>query len=142
MPSLPGRTCSTPGCRGTAQGTYCGACRAAKYRAQDTNRDTSKDRGYDQAHKRLRLLCFERDGWKCVDCGWEPTVIRQCREFGLNAPPLGEILKELAARKNANQKHLHGEHQIPIEQRPDLRLELENYRTRCSTCHNAKTKLG
>ena len=35
--------------------------------------------------------------------------------------------------------HLHADHQIPIEQRPDLRLDLDNLRTRCNRCHNAKS---
>jgi 5-methylcytosine-specific restriction endonuclease McrA len=49
------------------------------------------------------------------------------------------ILDELRRAKNRNDRHLHGDHQIPIEERPDLRLSLDNYRTRCSTCHSAKT---
>jgi hypothetical protein len=28
---------------------------------------------------------------------------------------------------------------VPIEQRPDLRLDLDNLRTRCDRCHLAKT---
>lgn len=37
------------------------------------------------------------------------------------------------------EKHLHGDHIVPIEERPDLRLDLENYATRCNECHSAKT---
>lgn len=74
-----------------------------------------------------------------MDCGWKPDIIRQCAEYALDAPPLEAILDELRIRKNRNDTHLHGEHDIPIQQRPDLRLELDNYRTRCSVCHSAKT---
>jgi 5-methylcytosine-specific restriction endonuclease McrA len=49
------------------------------------------------------------------------------------------ILEELRRRKISNDVHLHGEHDVPIDVRPDLRLELDNYRTRCSVCHSAKT---
>jgi len=35
---------------------------------------------------------------------------------------------------------LHADHQVPIRERPDLRLDLDNLRTRCDRCHLAKTK--
>jgi 5-methylcytosine-specific restriction endonuclease McrA len=34
---------------------------------------------------------------------------------------------------------LHADHQIPVVERPDLRLDLDNLRTRCDRCHRAKT---
>jgi 5-methylcytosine-specific restriction endonuclease McrA len=34
---------------------------------------------------------------------------------------------------------LHCDHVIPIEDRPDLRLDLDNLATRCDRCHNART---
>jgi hypothetical protein len=37
------------------------------------------------------------------------------------------------------EKHLHGDHDTPIQDRPDLRFDLDNYRTRCNECHSAKT---
>lgn len=66
-------------------------------------------------------------------------MVKQCRQVGLGEPPTDVILDELRRRKNSNDVHLHGEHDIPIEVRPDLRLSLDNYKTRCSTCHSAKT---
>lgn len=140
MPSLPARACSTPGCHGPAiNGSRCDPCQAARYKLQDIRRQSSHDRGYDADHRKLRILCFQRDAWTCVDCGWKPDVVEQCLNIGIEEPPLEIILDELRQRKNRNERHLHGEHDIPIEVRPDLRLDLENYKTRCSECHSAKT---
>ena len=97
------------------------------------------ERGYDVYHRRLRVLCFIRDGWRCVDCGWEPDIVRLCRENGLDLPPTWRILRELRDRFADGLTHLHADHQIPIAERPDLRLDLDNLRTRCDRCHRAKT---
>ena len=74
-----------------------------------------------------------------MDCGWEPDIIRLFREFGLGDPPVDELLAELRDRKTQRARHLHAEHEIPIAERPDLRLDLDNFRTRCDGCHQAKT---
>ena len=50
-----------------------------------------------------------------------------------------EVLAQLRARFHRGERHLHADHQIPIEERPDLRLDLDNLRTRCNLCHAAKT---
>lgn len=105
----------------------------------DRHRLSPTERGYDGAHRKLRLLAFERDGWTCVDCGWQPMVVRQCKEVGLEMPPRAVILEELRRAKNLNERHLHADHEVPIEMQPNLRLELDNYRTRCNICHSAKT---
>jgi hypothetical protein len=49
------------------------------------------------------------------------------------------VLEELRRAKLAHQRHLHADHQIPIADQPDLRLDLDNLRTRCNQCHSAKT---
>jgi 5-methylcytosine-specific restriction endonuclease McrA len=49
------------------------------------------------------------------------------------------VLAELRDRHNRRERHLHADHQVPIEDRPDLRLDLDNLRTRCDGCHRAKT---
>jgi 5-methylcytosine-specific restriction endonuclease McrA len=106
---------------------------------RDERRGTSAQRGYDAAHRRLRVLCFIRDEWRCVDCGWEPNLVTDFRLFDLGPPPVEQVLAELRERFSQGEKHLHADHQIPIHDRPDLRLSLDNLRTRCNACHGAKT---
>lgn len=134
MPSLARRNCSN-GCGRTSDGGPCTNCT----KQRDARRGTPTARGYDANHRKLRIQCFQRDGWRCIDCGWEPDVIRQCRELQLDEPPLEVILDELRIAKNQNKRHLHGDHNEPIQERPDLRLDLDNYRTRCNECHSSKT---
>lgn len=96
-------------------------------------------RGYDSIHRRLRVLAFKRDAWTCIDCGWMPDCVRQCRAISIEDPPAELILEELRQRQQRNQQHLHADHEQSIELRPDLRTDLDNYRTRCNRCHSAKT---
>jgi hypothetical protein len=91
---------------------------------------SSAERGYDADHRRLL-----RDGWRCADCGWAPEIVEQFRRLGLGAPPTDRVLAELRHRHNRGERHLHADHQVPIVQRPDLRLDLDNLRTRCDRCH-------
>ena len=138
---LPGRNCSTPQCKGRAtHGPKCDDCwRTLSEHNRTAHRLPPSQRGYDDVHRRLRVLAFQRDEWTCVDCGWQPDCIRECRAIGIEDPPTDVILAELRQRRIRNQRHLHGEHDQPIEDRPDLRTDLDNYRTRCSACHSAKT---
>src|ERR1019366_3556302 len=133
------RPCTTPGCPELTPGGPCEQHRRARQREHDERRGTSAERGYDADHRRLRVLCFQRDGWPFVDCGWEPDIIAAFRRYGLGAPPTERVLAELRDRHNRRERHLHADHQIPIEERPDLRLDLDNLRTRCDGCHGAKT---
>ena len=136
MASLPKRPCNWPGCKALCDGdAYCPEHR----RRQDERRGTSAERGYDADHRRLRVLCFQRDEWRCVDCGWEPNIVADFRRFGMGTPPVEPVLTELRQRFSLGERHLHADHQIPIAIRPDLRLDLGNMRTRCNTCHSAKT---
>jgi 5-methylcytosine-specific restriction endonuclease McrA len=109
------------------------------FRLQDARTGTSAERGYDADHRRLRVLCFIRDEWRCVDCGWEPNVVNDFRRFELGPPAVAQVLAELRERFSQGEKQLHADHQIPIEVRPDLRLSLDNLRIRCNGCHSAKT---
>jgi 5-methylcytosine-specific restriction enzyme A len=133
------RPCSIPGCPELTPDGPCEQHRRARQREHDERRGSSVERGYDVGHRRLRVLCFERDGWRCVDCGWEPDIVRMFREADLGDPPTNQVLDELRDRHNRGERHFHADHQVPIEERPDLRLDLDNLRTRCDGCHRAKT---
>jgi len=133
---LPKRSCSTPRCGNmAAAGGRCAPCQ----RLFDSRRLSPHRRGYDADHEKLRILCFERDHWRCVDCGWEPDIVREFREYKLGDPPTDIILAELRERWHRGDRHLHGDHDVAIQARPDLRLHLDNYRARCNKCHAAKT---
>jgi hypothetical protein len=43
------------------------------------------------------------------------------------------VLAELRERFSQGERHLHADHQLSIAARPDLRLDLDNLRTRCTT---------
>ena len=136
MASAPKRPCSSPGCRVLCdEGSYCPEHR----RNEDRQRGTPAERGYDADHRKLRVLCFQRDAWRCVDCGWEPDIVADCRRFELGDPPVENVLHELRQRLNRGERHLHADHRIPIAVRPDLRLVLDNLQTLCDRCHNRKT---
>ena len=137
MPALPLKPCTAYGCR---ELTSHGRCPA--HPDPQLKRGKTAERGYDADHRRLRILCFQRDGWRCVDCGWEPELVRLFREAGLEAPPAAHVIDELRQAFNRGDRHLHADHQVPIEDRPDLRLVLDNLRTRCDQCHNRKTARG
>lgn len=135
MPSLTARNCAGGCGRPATNGARCQACT----KQSNHIRPSRSVRGYDANHNKLRIQAFVRDEWKCVDCGWEPDVVSDSRRLDLDPPPVCVILDELRERWHRNQRHLHGDHDVPIEERPDLRLDLDNYRTRCNECHSAKT---
>ncbi len=139
MPSLPTRGCSKCGKPRTI-GSLCGDCERTRQTLLDSyRRGSTTERGYDPAHRRLRILAFQRDGWKCIDCGWRPQIVVDFEQYELGEPDLAAVLNELRIAYNRNERHFHGDHVIPIEVRPDLRLDLDNYATRCNVCHSAKT---
>ena len=74
-----------------------------------------------------------------MDCGWQPQLLIDFRRLGLGEPPIQRLLEELAQALNFGERHLHADHDIPIAVRPDLRLNLDNLKTRCDKCHNRKT---
>ena len=133
------RPCPFPRCPELTTGGPCESHRRERQREHDVHRGTATERGYDEYHRRLRVLCFERDGWQCVDCKWEPQIVRVFREAGLGSPPANSVLAELRDSFNRGERHLHADHEIPIAERPDLRLDLDNMRTRGDACHRAKT---
>lgn len=133
MPSLAKRPCPVCGVLGSG-----GRC-AAHQRKTDGHTAKTAARGYDAHHKDLRVLCFIRDEWRCVDCGWEPEIVSDFRLAGLPAPTPQIVLRHLSAAYARGERHLHADHQVPIEQREDLRLDLDNYQTLCNYCHSRKT---
>jgi 5-methylcytosine-specific restriction protein A len=141
MPSAPRRSCGSPGCGTLSDGEpYCPEHKRETRRQQDEQRGNSATRGYGADHRKLRVLCFQRDAWRCVDCGWEPEIVADCRCFELGDPPVEKVLEELRQRLNQGERHLHADHRIPIAVRPDLSLVLDNLQTLCDRCHNRKTR--
>ena len=57
----------------------------------------------------------------------------------MGPPPVAEVLKELRARFHENRQHLQADHIVTIEERRDLRRDLTNMQTLCSSCHSSKT---
>lgn len=76
----------------------------------DKRRGTAKERGYDAA--------------------W-----RQVRRQKLSLQPLCEMHLERGKLVDATVV----DHIRSIEERPDLRLEMSNLRSLCTSCHNART---
>ena len=136
MSLLPLRPCTVPGCPRLGHGPRCDRHAAETERA----RGKTSERGYDLFHCRLRPLCFQRDNWRCVDCGWEPDLVELYRRMNMGPVPVDRVLDELRRRHNRGERHLHADHIKTIEDRPDLRLDLDNLATRCNICHNARTR--
>ena len=139
MPSLPKRPCTYPCCGVLVASGRCEKHRVQQQQKQQLERGTTAERGYGAVHKRLRVQCFERDEWRCVDCGWEPELVRIFREADMGIPPTDRVLEELRQSFGRNERHLHADHEIPIYRRPELAEDLGNYRTRCDSCHSRKT---
>lgn len=135
MPSLAKRSCAEPGCPELVASGRCPTHERSRYAL----RGTTAERGYDADHKSLRVECFLRDEWRCVDCGWEPDIVREFRLVDLPMPDTRVVLDELRRAFARGDRHLHADHQIPIEVAPDLRLDIDNLKTRCDRCHNRKT---
>jgi 5-methylcytosine-specific restriction endonuclease McrA len=75
-----------------------------------------------------------------------PDLVREWNEAKAAAPgtlrelpPADRVLEELRQRFHRGETHLHCDHIIPIEERPDLRLDLENMQTLCDPCHRRKS---
>lgn len=75
---------------------------------------TSFDRGYDRQWRKVRQLALARDSHLCRDCLERDKVTA------------------------ASEVH----HVVKIEQRPDLRLCVDNLRSLCRDCHDVRTARG
>jgi hypothetical protein len=115
---------------------------------------TSRQSAVTQLPTRGRLQCIQHTiFWNAAEADdrrsrslWFPPPRRHCCQLHLCTKnpqwfchPAQQVLAELRERFHQGETHLHADHQIPIEERPDLRLNLDNMRTRCNSCHNAKT---
>src|SRR6185437_9004228 len=90
MPSLAKRPCVVCG-QLISNGSRC----TEHVKRTDGHVTKTAARGYDAAHKSLRVLCFLRDEWRCVDCGWEPDIVKDFRVAGLPAPAPHVVLHHL-----------------------------------------------
>jgi 5-methylcytosine-specific restriction endonuclease McrA len=135
MPFAPLQPCSEPLCPNLSDRSRCPVHR----RSFEKQRGTTVERGYGEEHRRLRILCFQRDEWRCVRCGWEPDIVAQFREHGMGPAPTPAILEELRQRFRARRRHLHADHITPIDVRPELKADLSNMQTLCDLCHGGKT---
>ena len=135
MPTAPPRLCRC----GEVYVGRCSACSRNKARRQDERRGTSTERGYDADWRIIRIRAFERDGWRCVDCGWRPEIVEMYERIGAGVPETLLVMEELRARQQAGGLHLQGDHIQTIADRPDLRLDVGNVASRCSVCHSRRT---
>lgn len=140
MPNAPLKQCAEYHCPALVQSGRCPQHQKAKYKRQDANRGTPTERGYGPAHQILRVQCFIRDGWRCVECDWEPELVRVCRENDLPTPAPATLLAILRERYNAGQRHLHADHIRTIREAPELARDLGNMATMCDKCHRRKSR--
>lgn len=113
-------------------GGYCQAHTRRKF-----TRDKEVRKHYGSQHKRLRIMAFRRDEWRCTSCGWIPKCIRLHLEFmdQLSFPSEEQIMEELTALYHRGDNHLQADHIQDVETHPELAQNLENYRTLCRDCH-------
>lgn len=138
------KPCSVPGC-----GKLSAEARCPEH-VHQRNVERGKAGGgrvYGDTHQRLRVECFERDGWKCQGilpdgkaCGWEPLIVSAMREAGREAPPAFKILEYLRLARARGERHLHADHIQTIQQRPDLKDSLGNLQALCDSCHSRKSQ--
>ena len=57
----------------------------------------------------------------------------------MDEPPVNRVLAELRLRFGDGKRHLHADHEIPIQDQPELADDLDNYQTLCGRCHDRKT---
>ncbi len=112
MPQKLKTPCNQRSCRRAARGRYCEEhAHLVSYRPADQRRGTSAQRGYDSAWRRLRQW-YVRQHPFCEDC----------LKDGIYTTTLIEV-----------------DHVVPIDVRPDLRLDSNNLRSRCRRHHQLKS---
>ena len=113
---------------------------------QDHAKKRTANRGelqrfYSTEHRKLRIQCFERDGWACVRCGWKPRVVSEWERFPeqLTFPPRAVILAELTGSYLMGKQHLQAHHIEGVDTHPELAEVLGNMATLCRDCHALDT---
>ena len=111
MPMQLKKRCAVRGCPRTTRNRYCDEHLPLARKLYDRNRGTTKQRGYDEAWKRIAKQRRALDCYLCQDC----------HKHGLVVPsPVVD-------------------HILPIHVRPDWRLEIDNTQVLCRDCHTRKT---
>lgn len=68
-----------------------------------------------------------------------PELVKMYQRCNIGVPDTAKILAELRVRCANGDRHLHADHIIPIAEKPELRLDLDNLATRCDQCHKRRT---
>jgi 5-methylcytosine-specific restriction protein A len=112
VPGLPKRACRGHGCAALVDSRdgWCDACRPEYRRAQDERRGSSRARGYDRAWEKVRALKVALN-----------PLCERCEARGL-VVPVAEV-----------------HHVVPIEDAPELRLDIGNLESLCLPCHRQET---
>lgn len=113
MPNKLKTVCRYPGCSKSTRNTWCEEHARESSRPRNVQRPTAHARGYDHAWRRIRNRYIKANPF-CEVCDRE--------------------------RNKIVMRNLEVDHVIPIEQRPDLRLDWNNLQTLCRKCHARKTQ--
>jgi 5-methylcytosine-specific restriction protein A len=115
MPARPKRACRHLGCPALVETGYCDAhaSEAKEYKQQrERYRGTPASRGYDHLWRSVREQALKRDHYMCRDC-WDRGEVTPAKDV---------------------------DHIVPFDGLDDpKRLDLDNLRSLCRSCHNVKT---
>jgi 5-methylcytosine-specific restriction enzyme A len=112
MPNLPKRRCAYRGCRNTTRERFCDEHAALAMKLTDNRRGSARERGYDADWEKVAQRRRTLDCYLCQPC---------LRDHNRLSPSQTV------------------DHIIPINVRPDLRLDIENTQVICPPCHRRKT---
>src|SRR5262245_51217934 len=111
MPQRLKTRCRFPGCGRATHGRYCDEHTSAAAQMLAVRRGSAAQRGYDTQWERVAVQRRQMDCYLC----------QACLKRGMLTP--SSIV----------------DHIIPIDVRPDWRLEIGNTQVLCRTCHAVKT---
>jgi 5-methylcytosine-specific restriction endonuclease McrA len=88
----------------------------------------------------IRLAVYRRDGYACVNCGWQPEIPeRYSGDGALCGPAPAEALTEPGrhpSQRLAKLRVLELDHKIPYSKGGDFTVK--NLQAMCSTCNGQK----